>query len=137
MDYNSIVDEINNGANRICFKNSDSKEIQYLVSLNLSEDILDFYQNFNPIGVIEINEIRLLPIKEIINENNDFTPGYLLTPFGCCVITSTYLGDVYCIREILNKYSIILASHDEIFDGQMEKEIFDHTRLITHSFYDF
>lgn len=137
MDYTSIVDKINSYTNGICFSSSDSTEIQYLIGLNLSQDILDFYRSFNPIDIIEINRIRLLPIKEIINENNDFTPGYLLTPLGCCVIASTDQGDVYCIRKSLNNYNIILASHDEISEGMQETEIFDSTRLITHSFYDF
>ena len=137
MDYTSIVEKINNYTNGNSFRNSDSTEIHYLVELNLPQDILDFYRSFSPIDIIEINRIRLLPIKVIIDENNDYTPGYLLTPLGCCVIASTDQGDVYCIRKSLNNYNIILASHDEIFEGLHEKEIFDRTRLITHSFYDF
>ncbi len=99
MDYATIVKEINVDQKQNCFKRPEQAEIQYLKNLELPNEVLDFYFNYNPIDTIELNDIRLLPISEIIEENTNYTPGFLLTPLGFCVIASTIEGDVYCIKK--------------------------------------
>src|SRR4051812_35828007 len=105
MDYYSkIIKNINDSIGQNCFTKPNATEIDYLQSLNLPEEVLAFYTRYNPIGFIEVNAIRLLPILDIIEENTNRTPGYLLTPLGYCVVASTIEGDVYCIRYTLNDY---------------------------------
>ena len=137
MDYTPIVEQINIGQKRKCFEKPEQAEIDYLISLNLPNEVLDFYIEYNPIDTIELNNIRLLPISEIIEENTNYTPGFLLTPLGFFVVASTIEGDVYCIKKESNDYKIILASHDEIYEGQEAEEILSGTKEVSKSFSDF
>gem|GEM_PF-1873688 len=137
MDYTSIVEQINVDQNRSCFKKPEQAELEYLRSLNLPNEVLNFYCDYNPIDTIELNDIRLLPISEIIAENTNYTPGYLLTPLGFCVIASTIEGDVYCIQNIVTDYKIVIASHDEIYEGQETEELLSATKEVSINFIDF
>lgn len=137
MDYTSIVEQINSGQGRNCFKKPNQAEIDYLKSLELPEEVIGFYRDYTPIDIIEVNNVRLLPISEIIEENTNYTPGFLLTALGFCVIASTIEGDVYCILKELNDYKIIIASHDEIYEGQELEEIMDGTKEVAKTYYDF
>jgi hypothetical protein len=78
-----------------------------------------------------------LPIAEIIEENTNYTPGYILTPLGFCVIASTIEGDVYCIRNTINDYSIVIAGHDEIYEGQSLEETLNGTKHVAKTLADF
>ena len=134
-NFNELVKKINEASNSNCFKRAEEKEISYLMNLNISDEIIDFYKGNNPKETIEINGIRFLTISEIIDENTNYTPGYILNPHGYCVIASTIFGDVYCIYNKNNEYSICIASHDEIDE---ETEYFqDKVIFITNSFQDF
>lgn len=137
MDYISIVEHINVDQNRNCFKKPEQAEIEYLTSLNLPNEVLNFYTEYNPIDTIELNDIRLLPILEIIEENTNYTPGYLLTPLGFCVVATTIEGDVYCIKNQVTDYKIVIASHDEIYEGQETEEILSGTKEVSKTFTDF
>jgi hypothetical protein len=137
MDYTSIVQQINVDQSRNCFKKPEQAEFDYLRSLNLPNEVLEFYSEYNPIDSIELNAIRLLPISEIIEENTNYTPGYLLTPLGFCVVASTIEGDVYCIKNEVTTYKIVLASHDEIYEGQETEEILSGTKEVSKSLTDF
>jgi len=137
MDYFLIVDQINNDKSHNCFKIPDETELNYLTSLNLPGEVLGFYSQYAPVDTIEINNIRLLPISAIIDENTNYTPGYILTPLGFCVIASTIDGDVYCIRKTTDNYFIVIASHDEIYEGLNTEEIMNGTTQVAKTFADF
>lgn len=137
MDYTTIVEEINVDQKQNCFKIPEQAEVEYLKTLNLPNEVLEFYFNYNPIDTIELNDIRLLPISEIIEENTNYTPGFLLTPLGFCVIASTIEGDVYCIKNELDDYKIVIGSHDEIYEGQEREEILSGTKEVSKRFIDF
>jgi hypothetical protein len=137
MDYTTIVEQINIDQKRNCFKIAEQAEIEYLTSLNLPHEVLNFYFEYNPIDTIELNDIRLLPISEIIEENTNYTPGFLLTPLGFCVVASTIEGDVYCIQKDLDDYRMVIASHDEIYEGQETEEILSGTKEVSKTFSDF
>lgn len=137
MDYSQIIEEINTDLGFNCFKKPEETELSYLRGLNLPEEVLDFYSQYSPIDTIEINNIRLLPIDEIIEENTNYTPSYILTPLGFCAIASTIEGDVYCIRRTINNYSIVIASHDEIYEGQSVEETLNGTKQVAETLPDF
>lgn len=134
-DYKSYTKRINELKNHDCFANAMESDILYLKTLKISDEIIDFYQENNPRDIIEINGIRLLPISEIMEENSNYTPGYILSPKGYYVIASTIYGDVYCIYFKNNELSISIASHDEIDDET--ENLKDKTIVITNSFSDF
>lgn len=137
MDYTTIIEQINIARKQNCFKKSEQAEIDYLIAMGLPNEVLEFYFEYNPIAIIELNAIRLLPISLIIEENTEYTPGFLLTALGFCVIASTIEGDVYCIKKELNDYKIVIASHDEIYEGQETEEILSGTREVSKTFIDF
>lgn len=137
MNYSHIVEQINNAKNYDCFKTPDEIELNYLTSLNLPDEVLNFYSEYVPINTIEIDNVRLLPIPVIIEENTNYTPGYILTLLGFCVVASTIEGDVYCIRKTTNNYFVVIASHDEIYEGQSMQEIVDGTKQVAKTFADF
>ena len=137
MDYTNAIRKINASQNRNCFVKPIRAEIDYLKGLNLPKEVLDFYNDFAPADIIEINAIRLLPISEVVEENTNYIPGYLLTPLGFCVIATTIEGDVYCINNTSSLYNIVIASHDEIYEGQEVDEILKGTRQIADTLNDF
>ena len=134
-DFKNIIKRINEIKNLDCFIKAMDSDIKYLETLKISKDLIDFYREYDPKDIIEINGIRLLPISEIMEENNNYTPGYILRPKGYCVIATTIFGDIYCIDCKEREYSIYIASHDEIDE---ETEDFQEKMiLITNSFQDF
>jgi len=137
MNYASIVEKINIDQKRNCVKKAEQAEIEYLTSLKLPNEVLEFYCEYNPIDTIELNDIRLFPISEIIEENTNYTPGFLLIPLGFCVIASTIEGDIYCIKKELNDYGVVTASHDEIYEGLETEEILSGTKRVSKTFIDF
>ena len=137
MNYQSIVEEINSIQGKNCFRVAEVSSIEYLETLRLSEEVLAFYRKHEPADIIEINEVRLLPISEIIEENDNYTPGYLLSPHGYCAIASTIYGDIYCIKTSEGEDQIVLASHDEISKGQELNELTQKVKIIGKSFYEF
>ncbi len=137
MDYSLLVEQINNNQNHNCFKTPDKTELDYLTSLDLPDEVFNFYSRHALLDIIEINNIRLLPISVITEENTNYTPGYILAPFGFCVIASTIEGDVYCIRKTIKDYFIVIASHDEIYEGQNVEEIMKATKEVAKTFPDF
>ena len=137
MDYSLIAGQINSYQKNNCFKLADKAELDYLISLDLPKEVIDFYSEFSPVDTIEINNIRLLPISEIVEENTNYTPGYLLKPLGFCVIASTIEGDVYCVSKKENNYVMTIASHDEIYEGQNVEEIIVGTKQVFETFIDF
>lgn len=137
MEYLQIIEQINNEKGYSCFKKPAETELNYLKSLDLPEEVLNFYSQYSPIETIEVNNIRLLPISEIIEENTNYTPGYFLTNLGFCVVASTIEGDVYCIQKAMNDYFIVIASHDEIYEGQGVDEMLNGTKQVVKTFADF
>jgi hypothetical protein len=137
MDYSHIISEINNNKGFECFKKPEKTDLNYLMSLNLPDDVLDFYSQYSPIYTIEINNIRLLPISEIVEENANYTPGYILRPLNFCVIATTIEGDVYCIHNTTTTYSVIIASHDEISEEQSVDEIMNGIKQVSDTFINF
>lgn len=137
MNYQSLVDEINSSMNEDCFRRADVSSIQYLEGLGLSKEILEFYREYEPAYVIEIEEIRLLPISEIMEENVNYTPGYLLSPHGYCAVASTIYGDIYCVKSEDNGDVVVLASHDEIYEGQEMEKLMLGVRGIEMNFFQF
>ena len=100
MDYTSIVEQINSGQGRNCFKKPSQAEIDYLKSLELPEEVIGFYRDYTPIDIIEVNDVRLLPISEIIEDGID---GFLVRP-----------ADVQTLSQLLDRL---------ISDNQAEREL--------------
>ena len=123
MENSQIVNEINNHLGFQCFKRPEKSDLNYLTRLSLPQDVLEFYSRYAPVDTIEIINIRLLPISEIIEENTNYTPGYILNPLNFCVVATTIEGDVICVYKSKTTYSMIIASHDEISEEQSIEEI--------------
>jgi len=135
IDYSIIIKRISGFRKYFSFTKATDSDILYLKGLNLSDDIIDFYKKYNPKNIFEINGIRLLSINKIKEENNDYTPGYILCPRGYCVIASTIFGDVYCVDTKTKENSIYIASHDEIDEEALELD--NKIIFITDNFLDF
>lgn len=137
MSYSHIAGKIQKKLGQKCFKLPNPTELSYLIKLNLPADVFDFYSCYSPIKTIEINNIRLLPVSEIIEENTNYTPGYILAPLGFCIVANTIEGDVYCIRKNTEGYFIVIASHDEIYEEQTPEEVLNATRRVAQTFQEF
>jgi len=137
MDYSQIVREIITRKGSNAFKTPEKAELNYLKSLNLPDEVLDFYSQYSPIATIEINNIRLLPISKILEENANYTPGYILRPLDFCVVATTFEGDVYCVRNTPDGYFMVIASHDEIYENQSVEEILSGTKKVAETFPEF
>ena len=137
MNYQSFAQEINTISGKNCFRVADSTSLKYLETLSLPKSLVEFYKHYEPSEIIEINGIRLLPISGIKEENENYTPGYLLSPHGYCAIASTLFGDVYFLKTKGNEDQIVLASHDEIHEGQQIEELTKRLKTVAKSFAEF
>jgi hypothetical protein len=61
----------------------------------------------------------------------------LLSPHGYCAIASTIYGDVYFVKTNENEDEIVLASHDEIYEGQEIGELTKGVKTTAKSFDEF
>lgn len=127
-----------NVKNRL-FKKATENDIDYLMSLGVPSDILTFYKIAEPVECIEIENARLWPISELQIENEDAIPGYVIAPLGYIVIATTLTGDTFCLNlnNTKDKPEIVIASHDEIYEGAKEEEIKAGIITISDSFLDF
>jgi len=137
MKLSSIVKSIEISVGQTCFGPADSSDLDFLKKSNFPADIKQFYEKYNPVDIIEINNVRLLPISVIIDEITNYTPGYILLQYGYIVLASTIEGDVYCVKVFDDHYSIVLASHDEIEEDQTELLNLKYTKEVTQTFTEF
>jgi len=119
------------------FIHASTSSLNYLKEASYPSILIDFYRKYEPEDCIEYNEIRLWNIRELIIENTEMTPGYILFPLGYRVFGTTIYGDVLCINKNDDKEIVYIASHDEITEGLPEIEIKSKMRIIASNFIDF
>ena len=106
-------------------RSASKDQIRELIDLGVPEDAIDFYREAEPASCAEIEDIRLWPISDVLEENTKFVPGCYVRPHGYIVFATTIFGDTYCFD--LNSAPstatapIALLSH-EIFDETTTKE---------------
>lgn len=114
---------------------------RYLETMGYPESVVVFFTNFDQRDEIEINGIRLSHSDSIKEENEDATPGYVISPLGYLNIGTTIYGDSYCLdTNTLNANGspvVVLASHDEIEEESTPEEIKKHIIKVTDSFEEF
>lgn len=144
MDYatffSQVIKKLSVTENKI-YKKADKKDMVYLKSSKYPDCVLEFYNHKELQECIDINGARLWPIKNLKEENEDYTPGYIIYDLGYRVIGTTINGDVYCldINQMNNDGQpiIFIASHDEIYEGLSNDEITSKIVKIADSFNEF
>lgn len=130
-------------ANResIDFQPATVPELNYLKGIVIPDSVLEFYRYANPSTYVEIGGVRVLPVVDLREENENAVPGYIISPFGFIVFASTVYGDAYCLDIIktneLGETPVVIASHDEIEEGMVETQIRIKVKRISNSFKEF
>ena len=123
------------------FHPAKTSDLDKLKNLAVPDDIMNFYQHSEPQDCIEFGDARLWDIKSIIDENENYTPGYIISIIKFVVIASTLTGDSFCLdlnsKFINGDVPVIIASHDEIDESLSDSEIRSKMKLVSKSFKDF
>ena len=137
MTLTSIVEQISQltGAQ---FGRAAAGSIEALAALGASDDVLDFYRDFDPKVYVEINGARLWPSRELIGENTNYVPGCDLRPRGFFVIGSTDCGDAFCLdQRPRSSGQVVLMTHDVSWEEVTDQDIERYTLVAASSFVAF
>jgi hypothetical protein len=123
------------------FKKPSVEDIKKLESIKLPNYFIEFIKIIEPQSRVFLGDVRLLPIQEIIEENEDYVPGADVYPSGFTVFASSISGDAYCfnMNEInkLGEHDIYFVDHDEDFSEATPDSIKQITEFISSSFEEF
>jgi hypothetical protein len=140
MDLKKIADSIASILKEGLKKQTedDTKKIE---SLKLPNYFIEFIKMIEPESRVFVGEVRILPIQEIIEENEDYVPGADVYPLGFTVFASSITGDAYCFNmNEVNKFGehdIYFVDHDEDFNEATSDSIKQITKFISSSFEEF
>jgi len=98
---------------------SAQKDQDKLAELGIPIDARLFFAEAEPEQCVEINHVRLWPIKEVLAENRDYVPGCFIRPMGYIVFATTIFGDAYCFdikKKNAESAPIVLVAHDLNWD---------------------
>ena len=98
------------------FRPASPADPEALRTLHLPEDVSAFYRQVEPVKYAEIGKVRLWPIRNILQKNKDYVPGYCANSCGYVVFSTTIYGDAFCFdthsaAHPLNS-TIVLIAHD-------------------------
>jgi len=86
--------------------------IRQLQALSFPLNAVAFYRTAEPTSCAEINEARLLPIHDVVEENTNYVPGAYIHPHGYVVVaTSSATAPV------------VLLSHEMIGSDSTKDEV--------------
>jgi hypothetical protein len=120
MDHASAVQRIAQ-LTGIEFGPANGEGLAVLTQLGAPESLLRFYRNFEPQREAEVGKVRMLPVSDVVVENNDAVPGVDLRPHGFVTFATTIYGDVYCFDTSANTSKadapVVIMTHEVIFEG--------------------
>jgi len=105
------------------------------------ESVIRYFTAVGTDGYEEINQVRMYPIADIRQENEDAIPGYVVCPLGYLNVASTVTGDCFCVdlnvRNSADEPRIVLVSHDEADENCPPDEIPTRMVKVADSFDEF
>ena len=123
------------------FGSASKQDIESLRKLNLPNTIIDFYNEFEPKDLCEIDFIRLHSILDIALENSEMIPGCEISRHGFIVFASTSYGDAYCfdLTELSDSLvpKIVLIPHDIDFTAISRNDLKKLKKTIAENISEF
>jgi hypothetical protein len=136
----NLVEQISQKSG-VAFRPAASSALEQLRAIGMPEDALAFYANSEPARWAEINRVRLSPIRDVLQENKDYVPGYHLHPLGYVVFASTIYGDAYCFdtsqAPANGTAPVVLMAHDLEWDEYSQEQIRKLAKRVASSLDDF
>jgi len=90
-------------------------DLNRLRALGVPDEVFEFYSKFEPAECAEIAHVRLWPIKQVLEENENYVPGCDLRPLGFIVLATNDCGDAYCIDMKELGLPLAIMSHEVAF----------------------
>jgi len=118
-------------------------DLQALSAYHLPDSIVDFYRDFDPKRVVELQvdvPVRLYPIKGVIEQNRGYEPGVHVAPVGYIAFATTIYGDAYCFdltRISEGRCPVVLLTHEIGFGGATAEEVAPYAKQVAEDFTDF
>jgi SMI1 / KNR4 family (SUKH-1) len=137
-DYEPLIAQIFHKSG-IEFRAASPLDISKLQALGLPQVILDFYRSYEPSRCIEC-QVRLWPIKDILEENESLVPGCYASKHGYFVFATTVCGDTYCFdlsRGTQAESRIVLLSHEVVSEETTSEEFARLAKPVAQSFHEF
>lgn len=98
------------------FEKPESAERKELQSMDLLPELIEFYGSRSPRRTLAIGRFRLLPLKELIDENIWDSPGEFLYPLGLPIVGLTADDEVVVMNakepNKLGKHELYTAPRD-------------------------
>ena len=76
---------------------AEETDIDSLAQLGLPPSVIDFYREHAPIETLDLGDVRFWSIPQLIEENQNYSPGAEVHDLGYVVIAANRKGDVYCL----------------------------------------
>jgi hypothetical protein len=116
-------------------------DIQRVIEAGFPSELIDFYRENEPgPDRVEIKQ-RIWSIKRAIEENEEYTPGYIISKYGYIVFASNMCGDAYCVdlnsTTSQGSHPIVLFPHDVFEEGMSTHEIQKYRLEVATSLADF
>lgn len=139
MDHASAVQRIAQ-LTGIEFGPANGEGLAVLTQLGAPESLLRFYRNFEPQREAEVGKVRMLPVSDVVVENNDAVPGVDLRPHGFVTFATTIYGDVYCFDTSANTSKadapVVIMTHEVIFEGLEREAVMSARKTVATGFDD-
>jgi hypothetical protein len=122
---------------KVPLRPASQADLEAVRALQLPPDVLAFYERSEPARLIELDRVRIFPIRKILDENHDYVPGADLYPHGYVVLATTLYGDTYCLDLNEPGFPVIIMTHEIIFEGMAAQEIKKYRRQVAGDFRQF
>jgi hypothetical protein len=86
----------------VALRPASEKSHSALQRLGIPDDVIAFFNEFQPAECADIDGVRIWPAKEVLAENKDYVPGCYVVEYGYIVFATTLFGDAFCFDTKAN-----------------------------------
>lgn len=79
------------------FDPADEEDLRSLTQLGMPESVIEFYKEHAPIDSLDIGDMRIWSIPQLLEENQNYSPGAEVHELGYVIIAANRAGDLYCL----------------------------------------
>ena len=137
-DYAPLIEQIAEQT-EVEFRTSSPVDLAKLEAFGLPDSILAFYREFEPSECAQ-GQVRLWPIKDVLEENEAYVPGAYASKHGYIVFATTLCGDTYCFDLTQHGQAeprIVLLSHEVIHEDTTAAEMSRLAKPVAQTLHEF
>jgi hypothetical protein len=79
------------------FDAAEEDDLRSLSQLGMPESVIEFYREHSPIETLDIGNLRIWAIPQLLEENQNYSPGAEVHELGYIIIAGNRTGDLFCL----------------------------------------